>query len=65
MNKRIILKRIDQRISDAHESMEVGLDGDKYNRKVGAVAELRDFRSFIVDMSDEDAEDDELEDLPQ
>lgn len=64
MNKRQILNRIDENISDAHDAMDTGLEPDKYNRKVGAVQALDDFRTWIVELSDDDADDDELEELP-
>lgn len=64
MNKRQILIRIDSKISDNHESMDAGLEHDKYMRKVGANEELSDLRSWIVELSDDDADDDELEELP-
>jgi len=44
--------------------MDTGLDDDKYNRKVGEVSALKDLRDFIVELSDDDADDDELEELP-
>lgn len=44
--------------------MDTGLEPDKYNRKVGAVQALDDFRTWIVELSDDDADDDELEELP-
>ncbi len=64
MNKRQLLNRIDSKISDNHEAMDTGLDYDKYLKKVGANQELFDLRDFIVGLSDDDADDDELEDLP-
>ena len=44
--------------------MDTGLDYDKYLKKVGANQELHDLRSFIVELSDDDVDDDELEELP-
>jgi hypothetical protein len=64
LNKRVILKRIDEKVSDNHEAMDTGLDYDKYMKKVGANQELLDLRDFVVGISDDDVEDDELEDLP-
>lgn len=64
MNKRQILNRIDSKISDAHDAMDSGLDQDKYNRKVGSVQALDDLRMWVVELSDDDADDDELEELP-
>ena len=64
MNKRHILNRIDSKVSDAHDAMDTGLDDDKYNRKVGEVSALKDLRTFVVELSDDDDGDDELEDLP-
>ncbi len=64
MNKRQLLNRIDEKVSDAHDAMDSGLEPDKYNRKVGGVQELVDLRAWIVDLSDDDVDDDELEDLP-
>lgn len=64
MNKRVILKRIDETVSENHESMDAGLEHDKYMRKVGENQALDGLRRFIVDLSDDDAEDDELEELP-
>jgi len=63
LNKRQILNRIDEKISDAHDSMDSGLDLDKYNRKVGIVQALDDLRAWVVDLSDDDAGEDELEEL--
>lgn len=63
MNKRIILQRIDTKISDNHDAMDTGLEHDKYMRKVGANEELSDLRQFVVELSDDDVADDELEDL--
>jgi hypothetical protein len=45
--------------------MDSGLDYDKYQRKVGANQQLQDLRDFIVELSDDDADDDELEELPR
>ena len=64
MNKRIILKRIDEKVSDAHDAMDTGLENDKYQRKVGEVGALMDLRDFVLGISDDDEVDDELEDLP-
>lgn len=64
MNKRIILKRIDDKISDNHDAMDTGLEREKYMRKVGANEELSSMRDFVVELSDDDVGDDELEDLP-
>lgn len=64
MNKRQLLNRIDSKISDNYEAMDTGLDYDKYLKKVGANQELHDLRSFIVELSDDDVDDDELEELP-
>ena len=64
MNKRHILNRIDEKVSDAHDAMDTGLENDKYQRKVGEVAALVDFRAWIVDLSDDDVDEDELEELP-
>lgn len=64
MNKRQLLNRIDSKVSDAHDAMDTGLEDDKYNRKVGEVSALKDLRDFIVELSDDDADDDELEELP-
>ena len=64
MNKRQILNRIDEKVSDAHDAMDSGLERDKYNRKVGEVQALADLRTWIVDLSDDDVDDDELEELP-
>lgn len=63
MNKRAILKRIKDRISDNHESMDTGLEHDTYMRKVGANEELKDLRDFVVELPDADDVDGELEDL--
>lgn len=63
MNKRTILNRIDSKISDNHDEMDSGLDPAKYMRKVGANEELKDLREFVVELSDEDGGDGELEDL--
>lgn len=63
MNKRAILNRIDEKISDAHDSMDSGLEFPKYREKVGAVKELQDLRDFIVEFSDDDVDDSGLEDL--
>lgn len=65
MNKRHILNRIDEKVSDAHDAMDTGLQEEKYNRKVGEVSALKDLRDFIVELSDDDVDDDELEDLPR
>jgi len=64
LNKRQLLNRIDSKVSDAHDAMDTGLEDDKYNRKVGEVSALKDLRDFIVELSDDDADDDELEELP-
>lgn len=64
MNKRQILNRIDEKVSDAHDAMDAGLEHDKYNRKVGEISALKDLRDFVVELSDDDVDDDELEDLP-
>lgn len=64
MNKRLVLNRIDEKISDNHESMDTGLPPEKYSRKVGENQAYRDLRDFIVEISDDDDLDDELEDLP-
>ena len=64
MNKRTILLRIDSKISDNHEAMDSGLDEAKYMRKVGANQELKDLRDFVVEISDDDDGESELEDLP-
>ena len=64
MNKRQILNRIDSKVSDAHDAMDTGLPEDKYNRKVGEISALKDLRVFIVELSDDDDGEDELEDLP-
>ena len=64
MNKRQILNRIDSKVSDAHDAMDTGLVEEKYNRKVGEISALRDLRVFIVELSDDDDGEDELEDLP-
>ena len=64
MNKRQILNRIDSKISDNHEAMDTGLDFDKYLKKVGANQELSDLRTYVVELSDDDDGEDELEDLP-
>ena len=64
MNKRQILNRIDEKVSDAHDAMDTGLPEEKYNRKVGEVSALKDLRDFIVELSDDDDGEDELEDLP-
>lgn len=63
MNKRAILKRIDEKVSDNHDAMDTGLEHDKYMKKVGANQELLDMRDFVVEVPDEDADDSELEDL--
>ena len=63
MNKRAILNRIDEKISDAHDAMDTGLSDEKYNRKVGIVQALKDLRDFVVELSDKDVDDSELEDL--
>lgn len=63
MNKRQILNRIDEKVSDAHDAMDTGLPDEKYNRKVGEVGALKDLRDFVVELSDDDADDDELEEL--
>lgn len=63
MNKRQILNRIDEKVSDAHDSMDAGLERDKYNRKVGEVSALKDLRDFVVELSDDDVDEDELEEL--
>ena len=66
MNKRAVLNRIRDKISDAHDSMDSGLELDKYNRKVGEIQALTDLKEWIVELSDEDDVDDsELEDLPE
>ena len=65
MNKRHILNRIDSKVSDAHDAMDTGLAEEKYNRKVGEISALKDLRLFIVELSDDDDGEDELEDLPQ
>ena len=44
--------------------MDTGLPEDKYNRKVGEISALKDLRVFIVELSDDDDGEDELEDLP-
>ena len=44
--------------------MDTGLDYDKYKQKVGANQELHDMRDFIVELSDDDVDDDELGELP-
>ena len=64
MNKRQILNRIDSKVSDNHEAMDTGLDFDKYLKKVGANQELHDLRTYIVELSDDDVDDDELGELP-
>ncbi len=64
MNKRQILNRIDEKVSDAHDAMDTGLENDKYQRKVGEVAALNDLRVYVVDLSDDDVDDDELGELP-
>lgn len=64
MNKRQILNRIDSKVSDAHDAMDTGLPEEKYNRKVGEISALKDLRVFIVELSDDDDGEDELEDLP-
>ena len=64
MNKRHILNRIDSKVSDAHDAMDTGLPEEKYNRKVGEVSALKDLRDFIVELSDDDVDEDELEELP-
>lgn len=64
MNKRQILNRIDSKVSDNHEAMDAGLDYDKYMKKVGANQELQDLRTYVVELSDDDADDDELGELP-
>jgi len=64
LNKRQILNRIDSKVSDAHDAMDTGLPEDKYNRKVGEISALKDLRVFIVELSDDDDGEDELEDLP-
>ncbi len=63
MNKRQILNRIDGNISDAHDAMDTGLPEEKYNRKVGEISALKDLRVFVVELSDDDVDDDELEEL--
>ncbi len=65
MNKRHILNRIDSKVSDNHDAMDSGLEYCKYMRKVGANQELSDLRSWIVELSDDDVGEDELEELPQ
>ena len=64
MNKRQILNRIDEKVSDAHDAMDTGLPEEKYNRKVGEVSALKDLRDFIVELSDDDDGEDELGELP-
>ena len=63
MSKRAILNRIDTKISDAQEAMDTGLETPKYREKVGGVKELKDLRAFIVELSDDDDDDGELEEL--
>ena len=63
MNKRAILNRIDSKISDAHDAMDTGLEYPKYREKVGAIKELQDLRDFIVEISDDDDDDPELEEM--
>jgi hypothetical protein len=64
LNKRQILNRINEKISDAHDAMDSGLEQDKYNRKVGGVQALDDLRAWVVELSDDDVDEDELEELP-
>ncbi len=64
MNKRQILNRIDSKVPDAHDARDTGLPEEKYNRKVGEVSSLKDLRDFIVELSDDDVDEDELEELP-
>ena len=63
MNKRTILKRIDEKVSDAHASMSTGLEYPIYREKVGMVKALQDLRDFVLDTPDVDDVDDELGDL--
>lgn len=63
MNKRIILNRIDSKISDNHDTMDTGVDPARYMKLVGANMELKDLRDFVVEFSDDDDGDGELEDL--
>lgn len=65
MNKRAILNRIDGKVSDAHDSMDTGLEFPDYREKVGMVKALNDLRDFVVEISDDDDDDSELEELPQ
>jgi hypothetical protein len=64
LNKRQLLNRIDSKVSDAHDAMDTGLPEEKYNRKVGEISALKDLRAFIVELSDDDVDENELEDLP-
>ena len=63
MNKRQILNRIDEKVSDAHDAMDTGLPEEKYNRKVGEISALKDLRDFVVELPDDDVDEDELEEL--
>jgi hypothetical protein len=65
LNKRHILNRIDEKVSDAHDAMDTGLSEEKYNREVGEISALKDLRDFVVEISDDDdVDDDELGELP-
>lgn len=58
------MRRIDEKVSDAHDSMDTGLEFPVYREKVGHNKALKDLRDFVIEISDDDDDDSELEELP-
>jgi hypothetical protein len=60
--KKALRKYVSEKIAENHQSMDAGLDTDKYNRKVGENAAYSTIVEWLSERKD-DADSDELEDL--